>query len=70
MQRDPQELRELARRCRERAKFSIDAAAIEQLRRWAVELADAADESEREVCEPDDATAYNVLATAKGEPDA
>jgi hypothetical protein len=52
MQRDPQEFRVLARRCRERAKSSIDPAAIEQLHHWAVELADAADEIERDAGEP------------------
>jgi len=62
MQRDTQELRVLARRCRERAKFSIDLATIEQLRRWAVELADAADEVEREAGEPREATVHHILA--------
>jgi hypothetical protein len=45
---DPHELRNLSRECRERAKSSIEPEVIEQLRRWAVELADAADEIERE----------------------
>jgi hypothetical protein len=45
--REPQELRNLARCCRERAKTSIEPAVIAQLRLWAVELADTADEIER-----------------------
>jgi hypothetical protein len=60
--RDPLELRELARRCQERTKSSLDPAAIEQLRRWAVELAYAADEIERNVGEPREATVHNILA--------
>jgi hypothetical protein len=45
--RDPQEFRELARRCREHARSSIDPDVLEQLRLWAAELADVADEIER-----------------------
>lgn len=53
--RDPQEFRSLARSCRERAKCSIDPDAIEQLRLWALELADEADAAERrEEDEPGD----------------
>ncbi len=62
MHRDPHELRVLARRCRERAKSSINLAATEQLRRWAVELADAADEIERNAGEPREATVHRILA--------
>ena len=47
--RDPQELRSLARNCRELAKASIDRGAIEQLRIWAAELADEADQIERDL---------------------
>ena len=45
--REPQELGNLARCCCERAKTSIEPAVIAQLRLWAVELADTADEIER-----------------------
>jgi hypothetical protein len=45
--RDPQEARNLARECRERAKTAIEPDVIEQLQVWAVELADQADEIER-----------------------
>jgi hypothetical protein len=49
---DPTKLRELARRCRERAQSSANPAAAEQLRRWAVELADAADPAEWNAHDP------------------
>lgn len=52
---DPKEFRDLARRCRERAKHSLNPDAVSQLRRWAAELADAADEVERAAGEPADA---------------
>ena len=67
MQRDPQELRVLARRCREREKSSIDLAAIEQLRRWAVELADTADEIERNAGEPKEATVHVLARYSAGD---
>ena len=44
---DPQALRDLAERCRKRAKISLKREVIEQLYLWASELADAADEIER-----------------------
>jgi hypothetical protein len=44
---DPQALRELAKRCRKRAKISVKREIIEQLYLWASELTDAADEIER-----------------------
>lgn len=47
--RDPQELRHLARSCRDLAKSSIDPEVSEQLRLWALELADEADETEWEM---------------------
>jgi hypothetical protein len=50
--RDPQKLRNLGRRCLELAKSSVEPEVIEQLRCWAIELADAADEVEREAREP------------------
>jgi len=45
---DPQELRNLARKCRQLAETSIDPGVIEHLRRWAAELADEADAIERD----------------------
>jgi hypothetical protein len=45
--RDPHEVRDLARECRERAKTAIEPEVIDQLRLWAVELADQADDIER-----------------------
>jgi hypothetical protein len=45
--RDPHEVRDLARECRERAKTAIEPDVIDQLCRWAVELADEADDIER-----------------------
>jgi len=45
--RDPQEARDPARECRERAKTAIEPDVIDQLRLWAVELADQADNIER-----------------------
>jgi hypothetical protein len=45
--RDPQEFRALARKCREHARSSIDPDVLDQLRLWAAELADVADEIER-----------------------
>jgi len=45
--RDPHEVRDLARECRERAKTAIQPDVIDQLRLWAVELADQADDIER-----------------------
>ena len=45
--RDPQEARDLARECRERAKMATESDVIDQLRLWAVELADQANEIER-----------------------
>ena len=44
---DPQEVRNLSRECRERAKTAIEPDVIDQLRIWTVELADEADEMER-----------------------
>ena len=43
-----QSLRDLSRRCRNLAKTAISPAVIDQLRRWAVELAERADEVDRE----------------------
>lgn len=50
---DPAELRSLARKCRERAQSTMNRA-VEQLRRWASELADAADAIECTGCEPEE----------------
>jgi hypothetical protein len=44
---DPHTLRDLAKRCRSLAMTSMERGVIEQLRLWAIELADAADEVER-----------------------
>ena len=44
---DPQGVRNFARECRERAKTAIEPDVIDQLRLWAVELADEADDIER-----------------------
>ncbi len=46
--RDPYELRSLARTCRDLAKSAHEPEIVDQLRLWAVELADVADEVERE----------------------
>ena len=66
---DPREFRDLARKCRERAKCSMEPDVIEQLRRWATELADAADEIERGVPEPGSAIVTRLLGTAGGSTD-
>ena len=49
---DPKELRDLARKCRQRANSTFNPTVTEQLRCWAAELADAADAIERTGCEP------------------
>ena len=67
MQRDPQELRILLGRCRERAKSSTDREATEQLRCWADELADAADEVERDAGEPREATVHVLARYSAGD---
>ena len=48
--RDPDYWREQARRCRVRLKTAVEPEVIDQLRVWAVELADQADEAERARC--------------------
>lgn len=63
---DPKEFRDLARRCRERAKHSLNPDAVSQLRRWAAELADAADEIERATVEPADAAFSRAPGAAGG----
>jgi hypothetical protein len=45
--RDPLELRNLARKCRMMTDTSLSSTINEQLRLWAVELAEMADEVER-----------------------
>ena len=45
--RDPDYLRERARRCRTLLRKAVDPDVIDQLRVWAVDLADQADEAER-----------------------
>jgi hypothetical protein len=49
--RDPNHLREQARRCRALARTAIEPELIEQLRVWSVELADEADAVERRATE-------------------
>jgi hypothetical protein len=49
--RDPNHLREQARKCRTLAKTAIEPELIEQLRLWSVELADEADTVERRAAE-------------------
>jgi hypothetical protein len=51
LMREPNYLREQARRCRVLAKTATEPEIIEQLRVWSVELADEADAAEREVAE-------------------
>ncbi len=52
---DPNELRSLARTCRDLAKSALEPDTVDQLRLWAVELADVADAIEREQeSRPDD----------------
>lgn len=65
--RDPAKLRRLARKCRERAHSSTDDAAIEQLHRWAVELADAADVAEWNEHDPGDTDMARALLSLDGE---
>lgn len=48
---DPQALRELSRRCQSVAKTSHNPTVIDQLNRWAIELAGAADEVERDAAQ-------------------
>ena len=44
---DPNSLREQARRCRVLSKTAVEPEVIEQLRVWAVDLAEEADQAER-----------------------
>jgi len=44
---DPNSLREQARRCRALAKTAVEPEVIEQLRVWAADLAEEADQAER-----------------------
>ncbi|MGC1889036.1 MAG: hypothetical protein WA709_23590 [Stellaceae bacterium] len=44
--KDPNSLREQARRCRALSKTAVEPEVIEQLRVWAVELAEEADREE------------------------
>ena len=45
--KDPKQLREHTRRCRNLAKTAIEPGVIELLRVWSVELADKADAADR-----------------------
>jgi hypothetical protein len=64
---DPAKLRRLAQKCRERAQSSTDLASIEQLRHWAVELADAADLAEWNEHDPGDPDMARALLSPEGE---
>jgi len=44
---DPSSLREQARKCRALSKTAVEPEVIEQLRVWAVDLAEEADQAER-----------------------
>ena len=44
---DPNSLREQARRCRALSKTAVEPEVIEQLRVWAVDFAEEADQAER-----------------------
>jgi hypothetical protein len=67
---DPQTLRHLARRCRYLVTRSTAPAVAKQLRLWAVELADAADEVERAAVRqaPDRKSTARVMRRAKAPP--
>jgi hypothetical protein len=64
---DPERLRDLARKCREHAKSTVDPEAIEQLRRWAVELADEADKAEWNANHPGDPDIVRTLFEVEDE---
>ena len=51
---DPSSLREQARRCRALAKTAVEPEVIEQLRVWAVELVEDADELEWRAAQEDE----------------
>jgi hypothetical protein len=51
---DPSALREQARRCRALSKNAVEPEVIEQLRVWAVELAEEADQTEWGAAEPEE----------------
>ena len=51
---DPNSLREQARRCRALSKTAVEPEVIEQLRVWAVELAEEADQAEWRAVEAED----------------
>lgn len=57
----PNELRDLARKCRERANSATDPAIVEQLCDWAVELTDAADVAEWNLNNPRDPDIVRTL---------
>ena len=48
---DPSSLREQARRCRVLSKTAVEPEIIDQLRVWAVELAEEADQAEWQAAE-------------------
>jgi hypothetical protein len=54
MMHDPRSLREQARRCRVLSKTAVEPETIKQLRVWAVELAEDADQAERRAAEAEE----------------
>jgi hypothetical protein len=52
---DANHLRDLARHCRALSKAAMEPEVIEQLRVWAVDFADEADEEERQAVEREEA---------------
>ena len=52
---DPNSLREQARRCRDLSKTTLEPEVIEQLRVWAVELAEEAEQTEWRAAEREQA---------------
>jgi hypothetical protein len=53
---DPSSLREQARRCRALSKTAIEPDVVEQLRVWAVELAEEADQVEWQAAQEEETT--------------
>ena len=55
---DPNSLREQARKCRVLSRAAIEPEVIEQLRIWAVELAEEADQAEWRAAEEHEPTVF------------
>ena len=60
--RDPDHLREQARKCRTLAKTAVEPELIAQLLMWSTELADVADAVERRAAESDGTIPFADLA--------